>query len=179
MKTLNNLCTKPWYRLFKILYLLVLAIPVILLVTSHSTSNLLENLQISLYIVVTLEVVRRIVYYIHFGTIFPVKVEVQTYISNIRNTIEKFRNPSSEISETTKKFLKEVTRIATLELEKVEKNNSNDVDRLSQIDSLVTQANNLYRPDISGFNARSLIKVNALYNANILGIDIDWVNIDL
>ncbi len=179
MKTLNNLCTKPWYRLFKILYLLVLVIPVILLVTSYSKSNLLENLQISLYIVVTLEVVRRIVYYTYFGTIFPVKVEVQTYISNIRNTIEKFRNPSSEISETTKKFLKEVSRIATLELERVEKNNSNDIERLSQIDSLVTQASNLYNPTVSNFNALSAIKVNALYHANKLGMDIDWVSIDL
>ena len=106
-------------------------------------------------------------------------VDWNIYFINYSKRIERFKNPSSEISETTKKFLKEVTRIATLELEKVEKNNSNDVDRLSQIDSLVTQANNLYRPDISGFNARSLIKVNALYNANILGIDIDWINIDL
>jgi len=182
MKTLNNLSTKPWYRILKILYVLVLLVTVVIIYNifrPQYDSFLADAVQPFLIVLVVLEIIKRSVYYIYFGTISPIKVEVATYIARIKDTL-KFFQDTTDFPDTTGRFLADVSRVAKIEIENFEKDNSRqDLGRLSQVADLVTSASNLYRPTKSGFTPITHVQVGVLYHAHKLGMDIDSIKIDL
>ncbi|MCX6753249.1 MAG: hypothetical protein NTW62_02825 [Candidatus Nomurabacteria bacterium] len=182
MKTLNNLSTKPWYRILKILYMLVLLATVVIIYNLYMPQydSFLGNVvQPFLIVLVALEILRRAIYYIYFGTVSPIKVEVATYIARIKDTLKSFQD-TTDFPDATGRFLADVSRVAKIEIENFEKDNSRqDLGRLSKVANLVIEASKLHTLGTKGFSAMNAIKVRSLYYALDLGIDIDLIKIEV
>ena len=182
MKTLNNLSIKPWYRILKILYVLVLLATVVIIYNLYMPqydSFLVDAVQPFFIVLVILEILKRAIYYIYFGTLSPIKVEVATYIARIKDTLKSFQD-TTDFPDATGRFLADVSRVAKIEIENFEKDTSRqDLGRLSQVANLVSEASKLHTLGTKGFSAMNAIKVRSLYYAMGLGIDIDLIKIEI
>jgi DNA integrity scanning protein DisA with diadenylate cyclase activity len=182
MKTLNILRTKPWYRLLKILYVLVLLATTFIIYNVYvpSYDSFLGNVvQPFLIVLLVLEIIKRSVYYIYSGSISPINVEIATYLKQIKEELGSFQD-TTDFPDTSKNFLEDISRVAKLEIEKFEKDNAKkDIDRLSQVANLVTSAKNLYRPIKSRFTPITHVQVSVLYHAHKLGMDIDSFKVQI
>ena len=183
MKTLNNLCTKSWYRFSKVLYVLVLIATVAIIYSGYRPqydSFFADAIEPLFWVLFVLEIIKRSIYYTYFGTVFPVKVEFADYVSKIKNTITDFKNETSETPENTKRFISKVLDEAQLEIDRFEKKDTKkDYERLSKLNDLVAQVRHMYGVGKADFSLIQIYKVRALYYAQELGINADWVSIDL
>jgi hypothetical protein len=183
MKTLNDLSSKYWYRFAKVLYVLVLIATVAIIYSVYRAQYdnfFTDAIEPLFWVLFVLEIFKRSIYYTYFGTISPKKSEIDTYISKIKSSIANFKNNTTDIPENTKRFLIDVFNIAQAEIDAVEKKDGKkDYETLFKMNNLVTQASHIYGTSKYDFSIIHVAQVNALYHAQDLGINIDWVSIDL
>lgn len=183
MKTLQDLQSKHWYRFSKVIYILILIATVAIIYNSYRPqydSFFADAIEPLFWVLFVLELIKRSIYYTYFGTISPKKSEVNTYISKIKSSIADFKNNTTDIPENTKRFLTDVFRLAQGEIDLFEKKDGKkDYERLFKMNNLVTQASHIYGIGKYDLSIIHVAQVNALYHAQDLGINIDWIGIDL
>lgn len=183
MKTIKDLNTRHWYRVLKVLYVLI-TIAVFVIAYSlyypqydNFFSAVIEPL---IWTLLVLEVFKRAIYYIYSGTIFPQKTEINEYISKIKDILHELQKGKYDFPEETKVFLNEVNRVAKNEIDNFEKRDSKkDKERILNVYNLITQASNFYHLNVSGFSNMNETKVMLLYYAKELEMDIDSIKIQL
>ena len=183
MKTLSSLNIKSWYRFLKVLYVLVVIATVIIIYNTYRPqydSFIADIVEPLLWVLFILEIFKRSIYYTYLGTISPKKVEMNFYVTNIKKSIAQFNSDTTDFPESTKRFLVDVFRVAQIVVEDFEKEDSKkDCEKLLKLNNLVTESNRLYRTGQVEFSALNRVKVSALYHAQDMGMNIDWVSIDL
>lgn len=183
MKTIKDLNAKHWYRALKVLYVLIIIAVVSIAYSLYYPqydnffSAVIEPL---IWALLILEVFKRAIYYVYSGTILPKKTETNEYILKIKNILHDLQKGTYDLPEETKVFLDEVKRVAQNEIDNFEKKDSKkDHARILNVYNLITEANNIYRLNVSGFSNLNETKVMLLYYAKELGMNVDSIKINI
>lgn len=183
MKTLSNLNTKSWYRFLKVLYVLVIVATLLIIYNTYRPeydSFIKDIVEPVFWVLLVLEIFKRSFYFIFLGTLSPIKVEIDTYVLQIKKAISDFKGDADAENENVKHFLNDVYDLVQNEIEVIDKKDGDkDYDKILKINNLVNEAHKLYRIGRKDYPASNEIKIKALYHAQELGVNINWVDIYL
>jgi uncharacterized membrane protein (DUF373 family) len=76
MKTLNQLNTKYWYRVLKVIYILIFSATLLIIYNTYRPAydDVFDDIVTPIfYVLLILEIFKRSIYYIYFGTISPIE----------------------------------------------------------------------------------------------------------
>ena len=182
MKTIKDLNTKHWYRVLKVLYVLVILSAIAIVYNNYypSIDNFSTVIEPLIWTLLVLEGFKRAIYYVYFGTIFPQKAEMSEYISKIRSTMDDFKKEMGTLPESTQSFLEYVMQVGQMRVDEFEKKDGkrNNEDIL-KVYKLVIASRNLYDTNIPNFDALTSVKARVLCYALDLGMDVDSFKINL
>jgi hypothetical protein len=184
MKTIKDLNTKHWYRLLKVLYVLIIIITGTIIYNTYYPnydtifSGIIEPL---LWVLFILEIFKRAIYYIYFGTITPQKAEMNEQILKIKNILNDIQKGKYNFSGRVKIFFEDINRIAQNEVDNFEnKDSRKDSERILSVYNLMIQAGYYYHLNsFSGSSTTNRTRILLLYYAQELEIDIDSIDIEL
>ena len=160
-----KLNSKLWYRLVQATYFLILGFVLLIFYSDNSITDSLEEIFTTL---IVLEILKRAIYYIAIGDLFPGYGKSKLYISRIKDMIGKWDVNDRQLSDKNQRFVSEVTATANNLLN----NPSNyKYHQIELIYDLVTEINYLITQKFSDHAMATGSKVRALSIADQVGID--------